>query len=154
MKLSTRSRYGTRMLLDIALNGEEGPVRIKEISQRQGVSIKYLEKLIRPLKQAQFIKSKRGPKGGHMLNMSPDKITIGQLVRLFEDELSLTRCVKDPSVCPITQDCYTRRVWLEASQAMYEKLDSITLTDLLEDARRSGSPGTACFPARKDRQAS
>ncbi len=103
MKLSTRSRYGTRMLLDIAMNGQESPVRIKDISQRQGVSIKYLEKLIRPLKRAQFIKSKRGPKGGHMLNMAPEKITIGQLVRLFEDELSLTRCVKDPSTCPITE---------------------------------------------------
>lgn len=148
MKLSTRSRYGTRMLLDIALNGVDSPVRIKDISRRQGVSVKYLEKLIRPLKKGQLIKSKRGPKGGHMLNISPEKISVGELVRLFEDELSLTRCVKDPSCCPITPDCYTRRVWMEASQAMYDKLDSITLQDLLDDAARSGNAPNACFPKR------
>jgi len=148
MKLSTRSRYGTRMLLDIAMNGTDGPVRIKDISSRQGVSVKYLEKLIRPLKKGEFIKSKRGPKGGHMLNVYPEKITIGELVRLFEDELSLTRCVKDPECCPITDDCYTRKVWLEASKAMYDKLDSITLQDLIDDAQRSGKQPDLCFPQR------
>lgn len=149
MKLSTRSRYGTRMLLDIAMNGQDGPVRIKDISKRQGVSVKYLEKLIRPLKKGKFIKSKRGPKGGHMLDVEPRQITVGELVRLFEDELSLTRCVKEPDCCPITGDCYTRRVWLEASQAMYDKLDSITLQDLIDDALRSGKNPDACFPRRK-----
>ncbi len=148
MKLSTRSRYGTRMLLDIAIHSNGSPVRIKDISQRQGVSVKYLEKLIRPLKKGQFIKSKRGPKGGHMLNVTPEKITIGELVRLFEDELSLTRCVKNPECCPITADCYTRKVWIEASQAMYDKLDSISLQDLIDDARRSGKEPIECFPTR------
>ena len=67
MKLTTRSRYGTRMMLDIALHCQDGPVRIQDIASRQGVSAKYLEKLIRKLKDGGFIKSKRGPRGGHSL---------------------------------------------------------------------------------------
>ena len=67
MKLTTRSRYGTRMMLDMARYGKDGPVRIKDIATRQGVSVKYLEKLVRELKQAGFVKSRRGPRGGHEL---------------------------------------------------------------------------------------
>lgn len=147
MKLSTRSRYGTRMLLDIALHSADGPVRIKDISRRQGVSVKYLEKLIRPLKDAKYITSKRGPKGGHLLNRTTDEITIGAIVRLFEDELFLTRCAKDPASCPITADCITRRVWVDAGEAMYERLDSIRLTDLVEEANRAGVSPNGCFPS-------
>lgn len=147
MKLSTRSRYGTRLLLDIALHSADGPVRIKDISRRQGVSVKYLEKLIRPLKDAKYIVSKRGPKGGHTFNKSAEEITIGAIVRLFEDELALTRCAKAPKVCPIANDCITRRVWVEAGKAMYDRLDSIRLTDLVEEARRAGVSVDSCFPA-------
>lgn len=147
MKLSTRSRYGTRMLLDIALNNAEGPVRIKDISRRQGVSVKYLEKLIRPLKEAKYITSKRGPKGGHSLCKSADEITIGAIVRIFEDELFLTRCAKDSKACPIAQDCITRKVWIEAGKAMYEWLDAIRLTDLMEEATRGGVSPHSCFPS-------
>ena len=67
MQLTTRSRYGLRMLLDIALHGEDGPVRIQDIAKRRNISVKYLEQLIRALKKAGFITSKRGPKGGHVL---------------------------------------------------------------------------------------
>ncbi len=147
MKLSTRSRYGTRMLLDIALHGEDGPVRIRDISQRQGVSVKYLEKLIRPLKQARLVRSKRGPKGGHMLNRAPENISVGELVRLFEDELVLTRCVKEEKICPISNDCLTRQVWIEAGDAMYNRLDSVKLSDLMTEAKRVGGIGKRCFAA-------
>ena len=70
MKLTTRSRYGTRMMLDLAKCYDEGPVRIGEIAKRQGISVKYLEQLIIPLKKANFIRSVRGPKGGHMKLLS------------------------------------------------------------------------------------
>ncbi len=81
MKLTTRSRYGTRMMLDIAMHCQEGPVRIQDIAARQGVSAKYLEKLIRKLKDGGFIKSKRGPRGGHCLAVAPTEISIGAVVQ-------------------------------------------------------------------------
>jgi Rrf2 family transcriptional regulator, iron-sulfur cluster assembly transcription factor len=131
MKLTTRSRYGTRMILDIALNGQDGPVRIKDIATRQGVSIKYLEKLVRELKLAGFVISRRGPRGGHILALPLEKITIGAIVRALEGDFSLVECNGDASACPRQADCLTRNVWIEAAKAMHEKLDAITLADLI-----------------------
>lgn len=139
MKLSTRSRYGTRMLLDIALNGGEGPVRISDISKRQGVSVKYLEKLIRPLKKADYIKSKRGPKGGHMLAKPPTDISVGEVVRLLEGELALTECTANGSVCESSADCIMRQVWIKVTGAMYRQLDALTFDDLVGMAE-NGKP--------------
>ncbi len=136
MKLSTRSRYGTRMLLDIILNSAGGPVRIGEISKRQGVSVKYLVKLIRPLKKAQYVKSRRGPKGGHMVIRDPKTITVGEVVRLLEGDPALTDCVKNIKNCRGAKDCLMRGVWTEATRGMYAVLDRITFADLAEDVRR------------------
>ena len=115
MKLTTRSRYGTRMILDMALHGQNGPVRIKDIAARQGVSVKYLEKLVRDLKEAGFVRSRRGPRGGHEL----------------AKHLSLVECGDEAGPCPRQAECLTRGVWMEAARAMHEKLDSITLADLV-----------------------
>ncbi|QJT08905.1 RrF2 family transcriptional regulator [Oceanidesulfovibrio marinus] len=145
MKLSTRSRYGTRMVLDIALHSQDGPVRISDISKRQGVSVKYLEKLIRPLKQDGYITSKRGPRGGHLLSEKPENITVGQVVRTMEGELALTECTKDDKICPISDDCLTRKVWVEATNAMFEKLDAVSFADLIEEAERAGSSAHQCL---------
>lgn len=136
MKLSTRSRYGTRMLLDIILHGDDGPVRIGEISKRQGVSVKYLEKLIRPLKRANYIKSRRGPKGGHMLSRAPGDITVGEIVRLLEGEPALADCVKNIKTCRGANDCLMRGVWVEATKGMYSVLDNITFEQLARDVKR------------------
>jgi len=130
MKLSTRSRYGTRMLLDIADHGGNGPVSVSDISGRLGVSVKYLEQLIRPLKKAQYVKSSRGPKGGHQLAKSPEEISVGEIVRLLEGGINLTECIVDNELCTRSMDCPTRRVWAEATRAMTGILDSITLAEL------------------------
>jgi Rrf2 family protein len=136
MKLSTRSRYGTRMMVDLAEHYDEGPVHIGDISKRQDISVKYLEQLIIPLKKGEFIKSIRGPKGGHMLAKSPEKITIGEIVRLLEGGIDLTGCVGNPDECRRSSGCPTRSVWEEASKAMYDKLNSVTLKEML-DKRQS-----------------
>ncbi len=135
MKLTTRSRYGTRLVLDIALHGGQGPVRIKDIAKRQGISVKYLEKLVRDLKQAGIVDSRRGPKGGHRLAKSPDRITVGEIVGVLEGDLSLVACEAGEKDCPKVTDCLTRKVWLEAARAMSDKLDSITLDSLAASAR-------------------
>jgi Rrf2 family protein len=132
MKLSTRSRYGTRLVLDMAQRYQEGPIQLGAIARRQDISVKYLEQLIIPLKKAQYVKSVRGVKGGHMLAKSPDAITVGEIVALLEGGVRLTDCTEEPEACKRSDKCLTRRVWKEATQAIYEKLNSITLSDLLK----------------------
>ena len=131
MKLSTRSRYGTRILLELARHFGGKPTQVSEIARVQQIPVKYLEQLIRTLKQADLIKSVRGSKGGHQLNERPDKITVGQIVRLFEGQTDLVECVSVPEKCHRAEDCRVREVWKEATEAMYEKLDAITIEDLI-----------------------
>ena len=131
MKLSTRSRYGARILVDLARNRNQGPVQIGEISKRQDISVKYLEQLIRPLKKAKLVSSVRGPKGGHLLAEKPENITLGQIVRLFEGQTDLVECVSYPEKCPMSDDCQVRLAWRDATEVLYEKLDSTTISDLM-----------------------
>ena len=132
MRLSTRSRYGTRMMLDLAKHYDEGPVRIGEIAKRQNMPVKYLEQIIIPLKQGNFIKSVRGPKGGHMLARTPEEITVGQIVKTLENGIELTGCIENPGDCERSGRCLTRSVWEDASRAMYDKLNSLSLSRVLE----------------------
>ena len=132
MKLSTRSRYGTRMMLELARHYNKGPLQIGEVSKREDISVKYLEQLIIPLKQDNFIKSVRGPRGGHMLARPPEEITVGQIVGTLEGGTSLTGCIENPDECERSSGCITRGIWANASKAMYDKLNSITLSRLLE----------------------
>ncbi len=135
MKLSTRSRYGTRLMLDMAEHYNNGPIHLIKIAQRQGISVKYLEQIIIPLKKAQYVKSVRGPKGGHILAKPPEEITVGEIVALLEDGASLVECSYNESVCERAGICPTRDLWREAAQAMFAKLNSITLADLLNGTR-------------------
>jgi Rrf2 family iron-sulfur cluster assembly transcriptional regulator len=132
MKLSTRSRYGTRMMIDLAQHYAQGPVQIGEIAKRQGISVKYLEQLIIPLKKANFIKSVRGPRGGHILAKLPEDVTVGEIVKVLEGETSLSRCVENPEICDRSEACPTRDIWGTATRAMFNELDSFTLSDVIE----------------------
>jgi Rrf2 family protein len=136
MRLTTKSRYGTRMILDIAINGTEKPVPVSEIARRQNISLKYLEKLISKLKKGKLIKSHRGPFGGHMLAKPASEITVGDLVRLLEDRGAITDCAETDAKmcgeCNQAGECITQWVWIEASKAMFERLDSITIDSLLK----------------------
>ena len=131
MKLSTRSRYGTRMILDMAKHHNGDPVQLGDIAKRQNVSLKYLEQIIRPLKEANYIKSFRGSKGGHLLNKAPEEITVGEIVALLEGGTSLTRCAEDPEICDRVDNCVTRYLWVEASNAIFNRLSTITFADLI-----------------------
>jgi Rrf2 family protein len=135
MKLTTKSRYGTRLVLDMAQHYGKGAIHLSEIAQRQNISVKYLEQIIRPLKKANYIKSFRGARGGHMLNKPPEnkppeEITVGEIVALLEDSPSLTPCVDNPDVCDRVDNCPTRLIWQEATKAMYDKLSQIRFSEL------------------------
>jgi Rrf2 family protein len=125
------------MMLDLAQHYDEGPVQIRNVSKRENISVKYLEQLIIPLKKANFIKSVRGPKGGHMLAKPPEAITVGEIVRVLEGGINLSSCIENPEVCDRTSDCLTRGLWEETTKAMYEKLNSATLSKMINEGSNS-----------------
>jgi len=120
------------MMLDLAEHYDQGPVQMSDIAKRQDISAKYLEQLIIPLKKANFIKSVRGPKGGHMLAAPPEEITIGKIVQVLEGGIDLSECIENPDMCNRSGGCPSRSVWEEATKAMFDKLDSITLYKMIE----------------------
>ena len=132
MKISTRGRYGTRMKLDLAAHHDQGPTPLREIAKRQDLSVKYLEQLIIPLKAAGYIRSVRGARGGYTLARKPDKISVGQIIKVLEGGLSLVDCVEDPKVCEREKNCPTRDIWLGMSERLMEELSSLTLRDVLD----------------------
>lgn len=137
MRLTTKSRYGTRFLLDLAIYGTNKPVPLSDVAKRQNISPKYLEQLIIKLKKDGFIRSQRGPFGGHMLAMDPDEIRISDIVRSLEGTTALTECSESQEpycgVCNRAGECLSRWIWIEASQAMFSRLDQITLGSLLKN---------------------
>lgn len=132
MKISTRGRYGTRMMLDLAAHHDQGPTPLREIAKRQDLSVKYLEQLIIPLKAAGYIRSFRGARGGYTLARKPDKISVGQIIKVLEGGLSLVDCVEDPKMCEREKNCPTRDIWLRMSERLMEELSSLTLSDVLD----------------------
>jgi Rrf2 family protein len=135
MKLSTRSRYGIRMMLDIASHGQEEAVSLQSIAKRQDISLKYLEKITRILKGAGYLQGKRGPRGGHKLTCSPEEIYLGDLVLALEGDLELVNCWADNQPCPKINECKTHKMWDEMERIIYEKLNSLTLMDLNRNER-------------------
>lgn len=136
MRLTTKSRYGTRLILDVAVNGKEKPVSLRDVSKRQNISLKYLEQITGKLKKAKILKSQRGPFGGHMLGRPANDITIGDIVRTLEESTAITDCAEQEKqvcgVCNRAGDCLSRWVWIEASKAMFARLDLITVESLLK----------------------
>ena len=119
------------MIMDLAQHYGQGAIQLGEIANRQNISLKYLEQIIRPLKKAGFVKSFRGAKGGHILNKSPKEITVGEVVGLLEGGKTLVDCDREPKVCKRVDSCVTRHIWQEAAAAMYARLSEITFADLL-----------------------
>lgn len=130
MKLATQVRYGTRILLDLAMHQNKGIIQMGDIASRQNISLKYLEQLIIPIKNAGFVTSKRGPKGGHSLAKSPDQITLAQIIHVFEKEHIPKEAVDDTSSYSEHQDFLIREAWDEAIEAFYNRLEKVTLADL------------------------
>ena len=144
MKLSTKTRYGTRILIELALKINQGAIQVSKISSSQKISVKYLEQILRTLRLAGFVKSVRGAKGGHLLAKDPDKIYLGQIVRLFEGQADLVACVSSPENCEMAVDCLVRDAWREATSVLYEKLDTISIASLI-DCNDDNTQGASCI---------
>ncbi|HBD07516.1 MAG TPA: transcriptional regulator, BadM/Rrf2 family protein [Syntrophobacteraceae bacterium] len=130
MKLLVSSCYGTRVVLDIARYGTDGPVTTAEIALRQNISRAYLEEILRPLQQNNLVKSYCGMKGGHQLTQKPDQVSVGEVVALYEGP-TLIPCVTSCKSCKQLAQCPIRPVWKKASTVLFDHLYKITFADLL-----------------------
>ena len=138
MKLSTRTRYGTRALLDIAFYGGDRPIPVKDIARRQEISPLYLIHLLTPLITAGIIRSSRGAHGGLWLAKPLAEIKLSEVIGLLEGSITPVECVSDPTYCSRSDVCVTREVWSELEQAMNKILESKTLQDLVERQKNKG----------------
>ena len=131
MKLSTKGRYGVRLMIDLAIHYGEGTV-LKDIAERQEISEKYLWNLTVPLRIAGLINSTRGSRGGYTLAKHPSEITLKDVVHVLEGPLSIVECVDNPELCKRFQTCIARDVWSDVSDKISQTLESTTLQDMLE----------------------
>ena len=131
MRISTRGRYGTRLMVDLAQHFADGPVPLVEIAKRQDLSAKYLEQLIILLKGAGLIRSTRGRRGGYMLARKPDDISVGEIVETLEGKLAVVNCVTEPDLCYRSSECPTRDIWVGVTKVLKKQLFSLTLKDIL-----------------------
>jgi Rrf2 family protein len=134
MKLSTKGKYGVRAVFEIARNYGNGPISIKEIAERQGISFSYLEQILHKLGKAGLIESVRGPAGGYLLARKPSELTIGDIVRVLEGPIALSHCLEpgESADCYQADDCVARMVWAKVGAKIEEALDSISFDDLLQ----------------------
>ena len=133
MKISTKGRYALRLMLDLALNEGSRPVRIKEISERQGISDKYLEQIISTLVKNSFVISTRGPQGGYRLSKKPDNYTVRSILRAIEGQLCPVACLEtEENLCDRKDECITLLLWEKLDKAINDVVDSITLQDLID----------------------
>ncbi|CDE46773.1 transcriptional regulator Rrf2 family [Clostridium sp. CAG:411] len=140
MKISTKGRYALRLMLDIALNDSERPVRIKEIAERQEMSDKYLEQIVSVLNKAGYLKSIRGPQGGYRLIRKPEEYSVGDILRLTEGSLAPVSCLEyEKNDCPRQTDCVTLELWKRMDQAIKDVVDNVTLADLIEWKQQKGN---------------
>lgn len=132
MKVSTKGRYGLRVLLDIALHQHEGPVALRDMAARQEISQKYLWQIVNPLKAAGLVNTVRGAQGGCMLAREPQQITMLDVVTILEGPVVLVDCLKDPGCCSRSSRCAAQRAWNEVTGAMQTSMKNITLSDLMQ----------------------
>ena len=140
MKISTKGRYSLRMLLDLAEHKEEGFVSLKDISERQEISKKYLEQLVTLLNHPDILRTNRGNKGGYKLAKDPGQYTAGQILRIAEGGLHPVACLEDkPNRCDRSGSCKTLSLWQGLENTINNYLDSITLQDLLDNSKGVGA---------------
>ena len=132
MRVSTKGRYGLRILLDVAVYEKQGPVALRDISRRQGISQKYLWQVINPLKVAGLLRATRGAHGGYVLAKSPAQISIRDIVDILEGPVSVVACVQSPNTCDRSATCTARSAWSEVESKIKSVMDGITLQRLLE----------------------
>ena len=142
MNLSTKARYGLRILLEIAWETRQARVaKGRMIAQAQGISESYMEQIMIPLRNAGYLSTTRGRQGGYSLARPPEQITVLEVVELLEGSLHLVPCVKDDNACPRQTTCVVTHVWKRLSEAMRHEAQGISLASLLEERQAASDEG-------------
>ena len=137
MKLSTKCRYGSRAVMEIARNCMHGPVKRKDIVKNQQISDSYLENILISLKNSGIIETIRGANGGYLLRRPASEITLLEIVNSLDGSLSPVECLENPSVCARTEWCATRVSWIKMRDAQEEVLRSISVQNLIDSEKKS-----------------
>ena len=135
MKISTRTRYGIRAVLELAVGYGQGPLQLKVIAQHQDISVKYLEQIIAMLKSGGLVRSVRGAKGGYILAKSPNQVKLSDVFACLEGPVNTVDCIENQNYCARAADCLSRQVWTQVQNAINNVLQSITLQDLVAKAK-------------------
>jgi Rrf2 family iron-sulfur cluster assembly transcriptional regulator len=132
MRLTTKGRYAVTAMLDLALNAQEKPITLADISQRQGISLSYLEQLFSRMRKNGLVASARGPGGGYRLSRDANDINIAQIIEAVDEKVSLNRC-EGRGDCHNGGPCLTHELWCNLSDQIYSFLNGISLGDLVEE---------------------
>ncbi|MCL5105064.1 MAG: Rrf2 family transcriptional regulator [Armatimonadetes bacterium] len=135
MKLSTRSRYGLRAMLALAMHDSDAPMMTKEIAERQNLPATYLEQLMLTLRKAGLVLATRGAKGGYVLSRDPKGITLAEIVEALEGPLDIADCADVPNCCLEPTACALMDVFTEANQALHDVFNRASLAELAENQR-------------------
>lgn len=133
MKISTKGRYALRIMIDLAEHDDGSYIRLKEISERQAITLKYLEQIMPLLTKTGYVRSYRGNNGGYQLARKPEEYTVGEILRTTEGSLAPIQCLEDnPNRCPRSETCATLPFWEGLWNVINEYVDSVTLADLVK----------------------
>jgi Rrf2 family protein len=132
MKISTKGRYGVRILLDLAIHHAEKPRQIRDIAKSQGISEKYISRLIIALRRARMVRSIRGVNGGFQLAKPPAEITLLAIVEVMEGPLAIVDCVRTPAKCSRTMHCAVHDIWNRLNADIRDAMQKLTLADIIE----------------------
>lgn len=142
VKLTTKGRYAVNAMLDLSLNTHEGPVKLVDISNRQGISLSYLEQLFARLRQHELVTSFRGPGGGYKLSRDMSTISVANVIGAVNESLDVTRCHGNGD-CQQGETCLTHHLWMDLSEQLESFLEGITLGDLMTRHQQRQAPASA-----------
>ena len=145
MKISTKGRYGLRILMDLALHQSEKPRLIRDIAKSQQISEKYISRLVIALRKGGMIRSVRGVNGGFHLAMKPEDITLLKVIEVMEGPLSIVDCVSAPKCCAQSADCAPREIWCKLNEDIRDLMRRTTLADILATYDRRNADGAADY---------
>ena len=136
MKLTTKGRYAVTAMLDLAINYQNGPITLSDISKRQGISLSYLEQIFSKLRRNGLVDSARGPGGGYRLSRDADLIAVGQVITAVDEKIDVTRC-GGKGDCKDGKPCLTHELWSDLSDQIYDFLDKISLGQLVRNREQA-----------------
>ena len=139
MKISTKGRYGLRILMDLALHQSEKPRLIRDIAKSQQISEKYISRLVIALRKAGMIRSVRGVNGGFHIAMKPEDITLLAVIEVMEGPISIVDCVNAPKKCAMHENCAPREIWCKLNDDIRDLMRQTTLADILTAYRKQNA---------------